>query len=180
MGLDSSFCLVFPRRAIDIVLDAFSKHVATADREKLQSLPKRCCLNMLFPQDGEVMGYLDLQESPCSKEGNFLSVGCVWTTIYAGSELACLWSAAATTDMSLLFNESDAVKNTWLNIAETSAALALFLDIDHTSWNMLHPRKVWVERPSMEDYGWPLDDIPADVDKYLFEALEKAGIAGAI
>lgn len=137
------------------------------------------CLSFLFPRDDALLEYYDRRlESPPPGKGK-VPVGCVWSTLEAGRELAVLRCTAATTSMSLLFDSTSA-RALWADIGWASDAAAVFLDTEREQWELVFPRERILERPDDERYlldGDGLeDDWHVDADGYYGAALRSAGL----
>ncbi len=174
MGLDYAFELIAERSSADRVIRAIAEHLDPTDsgrllacvpsdvdcplgdieRTPLEQNMSDLCLGFLFPPDGQVEAY-----SPERKLINGLvRIGCVWSTLIVEGNLVIFRATAATTGMSLLFEESPSVRNTWISIAQKAGALLLLLDDER-----FDNRAIW---PVERLLGHPAADTPGEEGRY--------------
>ena len=132
------------------------------------------CLSMLFERDEVLREYE--ADYHFRGEGDKVTVGCIWTSLYAGRRLAVMTFTAATTNMSLLFQRSPKIRETWTDLARATRSLALFFDKEEgDEWYLIYPRVEKVGRPYDEPYS--IDNtLDVNVDEYYHEVLAMAGI----
>lgn len=132
------------------------------------------CLSMLFKRDKILREYE--ADYNYDSQSDKVAIGCIWTSIYTGQKLAVITFAAATTNMSLLFQRSPEIQKTWDELVMETNSLALFFDTEEgDEWYLLFPRKKKVERPYDESYYFD-NALHVNVDEYYLNVLEVAGI----
>jgi hypothetical protein len=135
--------------------------------------PNLYCLSFLFPPDAILVQYTRNNRGTPTV-GDRIAIGCVWTSLYVGTEFALLKGTAATTGMSVLFQSSSSVKSVWLELARRSLARALFFDTeDDHEWLLLHPQVRTVTRP-YDACFWSPDFVTLRIDEYCWEMLHLA------
>ncbi len=139
------------------------------------------CLSFLFPSSDALSDYELLQRRTASPSRGRVPVGCVWSSLEAGRELAVLRCMAATTCMSVLFERCTGGRALWAELGWASNATAVFLDTEAEAWELVFPSGRTVPRPDEEPYlleGMDLEyERYVHVDAYYGEALRLAGLA---
>lgn len=172
MGLDYAFELIAERTAGDRLLRTLAEYVTPEDSELLLAcLPfdaqqplrrygrdhlkgmRDVCLSFLFPPDELLEGYS--KDTGRARVNGLIPVGCIYSSFKVGEQILVFRAAAATTDMSRLFEQSPSVLETWRMIAAQAGALLLLLDDEKFDNWAIWPVERRLGRP---DYVGSSDD----------------------
>ncbi len=134
------------------------------------------CLAFLFPIDHELEEFQrNIFRESYRKEFK-ARIGCIYTSLFVGSEFALLKARAATTEMSLLFNASSSIKKVMIEISESSSSKALFFDKEEQyNWNLLYPEARLSPKPWIDNFWSPHLEV-FYTDMYCMEALHHSRI----
>jgi hypothetical protein len=114
------------------------------------------CFSMLFRRDEAIDEYEDRRSFDRSRglptEVGRVRVGCVWVSLRAGRSLCVLEASAATSCMSVLFQDSENVRQTFRRIARAARALALFFDAEERDLVLCARQERGVTQPDHEPY----------------------------
>jgi hypothetical protein len=190
MGLDYGYELIAPRESADRLVRAFCDHLVPEDRTRvLASLRlgvpgmaehverdvferqlfehggKELCLSFLFAEDEALAQY----PNDIPLVDGRVQVGCVWTTIRCGSRFVLVRATAATTAMSLLFEQSANVRSTFREAGRAGGALLILFDDEREDFAAVWPdqgrfgHKAASERFVDEQCNLNIDDYCADL-----------------
>jgi hypothetical protein len=188
MGLDYSFNLITERQAVDALLREVAASVVATDRDRLHacmpSTPETAlrdlrrdefergsdiCLSFLVEPSPEVLKYdATLGAEPVNGS---VPIGCVWTSLLIGKRFAYLRAVAATSDMSRLFAESNAVQGVISRMASNAGCYAAYLDDETERYHFIWPTRRTFEWA--DDIDYHLED---SVDTFCNAVLSAAGL----
>lgn len=159
----------------DVVLDA--RGVAALSLSKDHEVGSDACFSFAYLADDAIVQYLSDPNNSNERalRGAQAQIGCVWTSLWAGENLAVVHATAATSSMSRLFRDSSSIRSSWADIFRESRAEALFLDTEHETWDLLAPRAQRVQKPDAEEFCFA-DDYHVSVDHYYRAAMTLAGL----
>lgn len=127
----------------------------------------------LFEPDLNTKEYMDF-ENPELENGK-CRVGCIWTTLFVGSEYSWLELTSWVRDISQLFSSSPSIRTVMREIAKNSSAEALFFDEEETDWLLLYPEERKAPTP-WEYYLFGPDWEHFITDAFCMEALVFANL----
>ena len=202
MGLDYSFELYYKRRDLEAALLATAAITSVEAPETLVFLPdgKQITLpvrtrdgsnsvklregenwldtRLLFPVD-ETLGYFVKEHPGWAEEKNGISlvaIGCISLGINLGHKYVALTFLSPGTSISMLFEQSSAIRQVFCEVLKRSNGLAIVYDRQGDSIiSLLSPNAPAIQDLlTEEDYVWKDDDMDSlDADIYI-EAILRA------
>lgn len=105
------------------------------------------CFSLKIKLESEFRDIDDVEES--------IPFGCMWTSIFAGAEYLLIQMTAATTNMSLTVQKSNAIHNVWQNFAQKINAIVAYLDIEEDCYGIqLFPNVGEIQLPDWETLAY--------------------------
>jgi hypothetical protein len=199
VGIRYAFEIVTDRTSIESLSQAIAKHLEPKDRTRflaaakvsservMEVIPRDdlefrlsemgnedICLTFLFPPDESVVAYGSVAKLDDPQTGR-LAIGCVWSWIRCGERYGLFRAAAATSGMSRLFEQSQSIRETFVQIAKEAGASLLLLDIEQDKCLGIWPRED--ELASLANSGEVSDPLidPLEIDRYCSALLAGAG-----
>lgn len=84
-----------------------------------------------------------------------ISFGCMWTSIFAGAKYLLIQMTAASTNMSLTVQKSNAIHNVWQNFAKKIDAIVAYIDIEEDCCGIqLFPNVGEIQLPDWETLAY--------------------------
>ena len=170
MGLDYAYEFISERTSADRLVRAMCPHVVPDDRKRLMDYlnlhlglidvmehitqdtferrtlnheSQEICLSFLFAMDEHVLGFTDRSKDKSSfgtVEGK-IPIGCVWTSIKCGKKFVVIRATAATSDMSILFEQSTSVRATITEVCQTGNPLLVLFDDEQSDLVAVWPQQ---------------------------------------
>jgi hypothetical protein len=81
-----------------------------------------------------------LSETQFKSFGRTDSFGIMWTSVFAGTEYMLVQMTAATSGMSRVLQDSDAIHKIWWQFAKASKAVVAYVDLESESGIMVFPK----------------------------------------
>jgi hypothetical protein len=181
MGLDYSLCAILPRARTEQILRHLSKRLDTHTKRRIAQLK--------FQDGTNIFSGLMLEESECEnnicfslqvkpgremsehlvdhrlncvgREGSF---GCLWTSVFHGSEDVLFKMTAATSGMSRVLRDSQAIHKLWIGFCKDAKAIAGYVDLETQSGLMLFPNSSDFVFPVEGNQQGMLDTPVVDLD----------------
>ncbi|MFY8149058.1 MAG: hypothetical protein ACOVNL_07550 [Prochlorococcaceae cyanobacterium] len=97
------------------------------------------CLSLFIQLERELEHLFPDHRFTCFDHAD--SFGCMWTSVFAGSEYIKLEMTAATSGMSQAIRQSKAIHAAWITIARRSNALFAYINIEEQTALQLFPRQ---------------------------------------
>jgi hypothetical protein len=156
MGLDYSLCVILPRARAEDLLRQLSKRLDTHGKRRIaqlefqdnshlfaglslegSELENNICFSLQVKLETEMSEHLADHRLNCvGREGAF---GCLWTSIFEGSEHMLFKMTAATSGMSRVLRDSQAIHKLWVGFCKDAKAIAGYVDLETQSGLMLYP-----------------------------------------
>lgn len=200
MGLDYTYEVVAELRSADSLVRVLAKHLVARDRQRLlaalgaspESIMRRIqrrdlelelsndeshdlCFAFLFPSDQHLVAYGSIRQFDDPQSGR-LAIGCVWSSIRCGERYALFRATAATTDMSLLFQESRSIRETFVQIGREAGAALVVFDEEKDDRVGIWPREGRMANSiGPDDFLGPVVE-PHEIDRYCSALVAGAGI----
>lgn len=196
MGLNYAYELIADRQSADRLVHAVCEHLTAEDRARLLAclgggLPyvmecverdelerylfdrgsKPICLSFLFDRDDRLEEYD--KENSLPRTGDRIRVGCVWTEIKCGADFVLIRTTAATTAMSLLFEQSASVRRTFVEAGRSGEALMVLFDDEQGDFVAVRPYEGRFA-PARECESFMDEDLNLKVDAYCAELVASA------
>jgi hypothetical protein len=164
MGLNYSLCAILPRDQSPGLLEQLSKVLDAPSRRRIKNLVWSPATK-ISDTDSRGIADLPLVENEHENDYGFLlqikleqdmkvhlidhrftcfdradSFGSMWTSAFAGSEYLFVKMTAATSGMSRVLQDSDAIHKTWRQFAKASKAVVAYVDLESESGIMVFPK----------------------------------------
>ncbi|MDK2125138.1 hypothetical protein [Parachitinimonas caeni] len=163
--------LIIPWRAAV----SFSKRIATSEQvgsarlgftgmgKALHCYGNHLCLALKIPFSRILQNDFNKHDFRLDNDSEFVSLGCVWTTINVGEEYGFLSLTAATSAMSRLFYESSALR-CFVRDKFLHASRCILLDVEQDYFYMHFPRFAKIEIADLEEmYFEDSQELSADL-----------------
>ncbi|ADG67777.1 hypothetical protein Plim_1947 [Planctopirus limnophila DSM 3776] len=145
MGIDYSYEIVAPRKAVIRLVESLASHLVPDDADRLLSAVRKAperlmavarrgqyethdlCLSFLFAPDDRIAehGGNDRLSDPVSGR---VAIGCVWSSLRCGDRFALFRGTAATSGMSHLFESSPNIRAAFTKIGQDAGAWLVAFD----------------------------------------------------
>jgi hypothetical protein len=156
MGLDYSYEFITATDQLGRLHQAVAAYLPEQSRRRFAYVTgdHAPCLTFRFASDGALARYTQ------SAATELVEVGCLYVSRSIGLRHALLRATAATTDMSLLFEESPSVREAMRDIGRAAGALCVLLDRETDQYAQLWPEQRQISLASHAGVV-PEDDVDA-------------------
>jgi hypothetical protein len=156
MGLDYSLCAILPRAHAKQLLRQLGKRLDTHSKRRVaqlefqngssifaglvleeNELENNICFSLQVKLEREMSEHLTDHRLTCiGREGSF---GCLWTSVFHGSEHILLKMTAATSGMSRVLRDSQAIYKLWFGFCKDTKAIVGYVDLETQTGLKLFP-----------------------------------------
>jgi hypothetical protein len=161
MGLNYSLCLICQRDDSDLLLPALAELLGFESRQRIASMEwfpelERDRKTVIGTPELDAQGIaglnlrdhespnhycfsLQIQLEPEMESFSDGALGCMYTSVFAGSQYLLLELTAATSDLSWIIQKSSAVHAAWTSLAIKTNAIFGYVDIEEDIALQLYP-----------------------------------------
>ena len=109
------------------MLELDSRGIAGIEPAEYES-PNSYCLSLQIQIEQELESLVSNHNLQCFEQPG--SFGCMWTSVFAGSKYLLLEMTAATSGMSLILQQSEAIHSRWRDLARKVNAIFAYVDLE--------------------------------------------------
>ena len=152
MGLDFEYVFITEADQLARLREALTVYLSEEGQQRLADAveDQSPCLTFRFASDGALARYSE------AAGVEVIELGGIYVSQSVGTRYALLRATAATTEMSLLFEESPSIREAMRDIGRGAGALCVLLDRETDRYPQLWPeqRQIRVVRTFEDDDAW--------------------------
>ena len=134
--------------------------------------PNAYCLSLDIQLEADLQALLGDHRFKCFDEPG--SFGCMWTSVFAGEHFILLEMTAATSGMSAVLRQSQAIHATWISLAKNANAVLGYIDVQEQIALQLFPTYGDLTLPDCNTLAYD-GDVQFSVDRMVAFLLATTG-----